>query len=937
MRTAFRWLALVILGLPAIINAPASETADATRQLPFLRASGTDIVDEENNRVVLRGCNLGNWLLLEPWMLGLSGNDQSQVEQALAARFGPNEKDRLLDLFRENWITPRDFKIIRSWNFNVVRLPFNSNLLEDQAHPGQLGPDAFRWLDHAVEMAEQAGVYVILDMHAAPGGQSLDGTTGQAGRNLFWKPENRKRGAFIWQKIAERYRDNPTVAAYDLLNEPFGMMNSDNHDAGLVGAMDELIHAIRAVDEQHLIFCAGSLRGIEMYGDPKSRHWENVGFTEHFYPGVYGGTPSLETHARFIGCNLAGRVTLMRKWNAPYLAGEFNVVFDQAGGAAMMRRYFDEFKASGWAATLWSYKLLKQEGGVHPDHWYMVTNKEALKLPQFSSDSREQLSAFFGSLSSMNYAEATELRDSLVAASVPPLRLGKYAPIELPSTPVTLKGWTDINVGDSFPKGGHTVTNGITQVFGGGRDIYEGNDEFHFVARSVNGPFNLTADVTPPADTNVYAKSGLMCRASPAANAPFVMINLFPNGRCAFAYRKKPGERITEEQVRFDPDAATLRLARRGALFQATAFNSSGRELSTKSVELPEVGAESKVGFFVLSHDTMILSEAKFSKIKLETANLTKLTDANPAPVAQVAGGKPASVAKIAGEEAPSVGPSDYELLPASGPYGEARVKRNIPYVSEAAPHQNFDLYLPKDNSPRPFPLIVWMHGGAWMMSNKEWNNVKYLVGQGYAIASVDYRLSNEAPFPAPIQDCNAALNFILAHAAKFGVDPDRFAVGGASAGGHLALLLGLARNERGFGASPSIKPLAILDFFGPTDLTKLVDAPVKKEAADGSQIRDAVMKLLQASPEQLRDKTRMASPVTYVAMRGPPVLILHGTRDNIVPVSQSEELHSLLNTAGVKNELILVDKAGHDGDAFSTPKIQTKVIAFLKEAFSSR
>jgi glucan 1,3-beta-glucosidase len=930
---------LGILSLSCAISSLAAESSEATRTLPFLRGSGTEIVDEDEKTVVLRGCNLGNWLLIEPWMLGLSGlRDQSQIEKNLTDRFGQDEKDHLLNLFRENWITPRDFGIIRSWNFNVVRLPFNCNLLEGESNPGQLKPDAFYWLDRAVEMAEEAGIYVILDMHGAPGGQSLDGITGQAGRNQFWKPENRKRGAFIWQKIAEHFRDNPTVAAYDLLNEPFGMMNSDNHDADLVGAMDQLVHAIREVDEQHLIFVAGSLRGIEMYGDPRSHGWKNVGFTEHFYPGVYGGTASLETHARFIGANLAGRLTLLDKWNVPYLAGEFNVVFDRAGGADMMRRYFDEFAKPRWAATLWSYKLLKADGGAHPDHWYMVTNKDPLKLPQFSADSREELSEFCSSLSSMPYSQAADLRDAMTAESASPLLLGKYSPVELPGSPVSLKDWADTNVGNSFPKGGHTVSEGVVQVFGGGRDIYEGNDEFHFVARPVRSAFDLSAQVGAPAETNEFAKSGLMFRASAAANAPFVMVNLFPAGKCALAYRKKPGERITEEQLRFDPDVVALRLARRGDTFQAAAFDSHGKQLAKKSLDIPELAADGKLGFFVLSHDAMILSEAKFSNIKLETTNLSKFTEeVSAAPPRSDRGMNSSPV--VAADHALNGSPvaaGDYELLPATGPYGEARVKRNIPYVSEATPHQNFDLYLPKDKGAGPFPLIAWMHGGAWMTSNKEWNNVKYLVHQGYAIASIDYRLSNEAAFPAQIRDCNAALNFVLAHAAEYEVDPTRYAIGGASAGAHLALLLGLARNEPMFGASSS-RPVAILDFFGPSDLTKLLDASPRKDPNEDAHLREAAIKLLDARPEQLREKARMASPVTYLTMRSAPVLILHGMKDNLVPVSQSQELHSLLNTVGVKNELITIDSAGHDGDLFSTPNIQAKVIAFLKEAFPRR
>ena len=151
---------------------------------PFLRAEGTRIVDADGNPVILKGCNLGNWLLLEMWMLDLRGiRDQYEFESILAQRFGPAEKDRLMELYRSNWIRERDFEVVRSFGFNVVRLPFNYRLLEDDANPFQLRPDAFKWLDAALRMAQGAGLYVILDMHGVPGGQSDDHTTGHAGQN----------------------------------------------------------------------------------------------------------------------------------------------------------------------------------------------------------------------------------------------------------------------------------------------------------------------------------------------------------------------------------------------------------------------------------------------------------------------------------------------------------------------------------------------------------------------------------------------------------------------------------------------------------------------------------------------------------------------------------------------------------------------------------
>jgi acetyl esterase/lipase len=281
--------------------------------------------------------------------------------------------------------------------------------------------------------------------------------------------------------------------------------------------------------------------------------------------------------------------------------------------------------------------------------------------------------------------------------------------------------------------------------------------------------------------------------------------------------------------------------------------------------------------------------------------------------------------------------PVAIETLPASSPYGEATVKRNIPYVSHPTTNQNFDLYLPRNQGAPPFPLIIWIHGGAWRMGIKEWDNVKYLVRHGYAIASLDYRFSSEAPFPAQIQDCNAALDFILAHAADYGVDARRFVVGGGSAGEHLALLLGLARHERDFGANPAIKPLAILDFFGPVDLNKMREDLQAIHSRKGIELlQDAGTKLLGAPLDQSAGKAKAASPITYVSAAAPPVLILHGGKDDLVPVAQSERLQSALDRAGVKHQLILMDDAGHDGPPFSTPEVQPKIIHFLNGIFEN-
>ena len=292
------------------------------------------------------------------------------------------------------------------------------------------------------------------------------------------------------------------------------------------------------------------------------------------------------------------------------------------------------------------------------------------------------------------------------------------------------------------------------------------------------------------------------------------------------------------------------------------------------------------------------------------------------------------TVALVVGARADSTAPAGTtETLPATSPYGEATAIRNIPYVVGGTPRQTFDLYLPEKKGAGPLPFVVWMHGGAWELSSKEWDNVKYLVKNGYAIASIDYRLAPQDRFPAQIQDCNAALNFIVGHAESYGLDPKRCVVGGASAGGHLVLLLGLARREREFGADPTIKPLAILDFFGPTDLNGITDDARAARSETSLKLNARVLpQLLGASPEADPATARVASPLSYVTADAPPVLILQGTKDELVPSVQSERLHAKLDELHVKNQLILIDGAPHDGPSYETPEQQEKVLKFLHD-----
>ena len=264
------------------------------------------------------------------------------------------------------------------------------------------------------------------------------------------------------------------------------------------------------------------------------------------------------------------------------------------------------------------------------------------------------------------------------------------------------------------------------------------------------------------------------------------------------------------------------------------------------------------------------------------------------------------------------------------------RLIKNIPYVVNGHKLQNFDLYIPKD-AKKPMPVLLWIHGGAWEGGFKKWIDPTFLIKSGFAIASIDYRFSDTAIFPAQIQDCNEAIYFIWKNAAQYNLDRTKFIVGGGSAGGHLASLIGLSTNDKiadfytDINKSKAIKFRAILDFYGPADLNVVHG---KATTMDYDSEGSALTRLLGFPTLDRPDLAKKASPVTYIDKNDPPILILHGDADDIVPFWESRQFYSWLKLAGVKTELFKIEGAGHAGPAFSSPATEKKVNEFLDAVF---
>lgn len=260
------------------------------------------------------------------------------------------------------------------------------------------------------------------------------------------------------------------------------------------------------------------------------------------------------------------------------------------------------------------------------------------------------------------------------------------------------------------------------------------------------------------------------------------------------------------------------------------------------------------------------------------------------------------------------------------------RTVRDIVYKTADGRDLKLDLYLPA-KSHAGKPLLVWIHGGAWRRGSKEDFPVRNsrlaseLLKNGYALASVEYRLSGAAKFPAQIQDVNDALHFLAAHGQQYGWNADNIMLGGRSAGAHLAALAALpARVPEGFATRErpqtlNIKAAAV--FFGIYDLIAL--GVQKNNPQGGSETA-----LLGAPPADLPDMARAASPLSYAGRHSPPVIIMHGIADRTVPHAQSEMLHSALQQAGATAELHLVKDAKHGDAAFDNEENVAKTLAFL-------
>lgn len=267
-------LTCVILCLPEPVRAEG-----------FLRAQGDRIVDGQGREVRLRGMGLGGWMLQEGYMLRLKGeNPQHRIRQRIVELIGPEATERFYTLWRARHMTETDVKVLAEAGFNSIRLPMHYNLFtlpaEEEPEPGRHTwlPTGFEMVDRLLAWCRPRRVYLILDLHAAPGGQGLDVNICDRDTNkpsLWEDPRNRQKTVALWRKLAERYAEEPWIGGYDLINEPnWSFEGRDRHgredqtNAPLWALYREITRAIREVDRNHMIILGGNGWGNNYRGFP---------------------------------------------------------------------------------------------------------------------------------------------------------------------------------------------------------------------------------------------------------------------------------------------------------------------------------------------------------------------------------------------------------------------------------------------------------------------------------------------------------------------------------------------------------------------------------------------------------------------------------------------------------------------------------------------
>ncbi len=367
---------LLILILPIILllfacNQKENSNMKSTDE-NWLKTSGDQIINQKGDTVCLRGFGLGGMLHMENFIDGYPSNEES-MREGLMKVLGKEKYDLYFNTFYKNYFTEPDAEYVHSMGLNLIRIPINYHLFEDDMNPGVIKEDAFKYLDNVIELCAKNQIYTIIDLHALPGFQNQhwhsDNPTHKA---LFWIHKDfQDRALHLWEVIAERYKDQPWVAGYDLINEP-----ADPTNEMVFPYYKRLREAILKIDPNHILFIEGNKYATQF--DMFTEIWDNVVYTNHDYamPGfIDGGDYPGYSRGNYydkdtLESDFLKKSEFMFSNHVPLWVGEFGPVYTGDPEKDEMRyqilkdqlAYYDKYKAS-WC--IWLYKDMGLQAIMH--------------------------------------------------------------------------------------------------------------------------------------------------------------------------------------------------------------------------------------------------------------------------------------------------------------------------------------------------------------------------------------------------------------------------------------------------------------------------------------------------------------------------------------------------------------------------------------------
>jgi endoglucanase len=363
---------LFILQLFVWASASSEHSQTPTANEPLLKVSGDQIVNQKGNTVYLRGFGLGGMLHMENFIDGYPANEQT-LRDELKNVLGEKKYNLYFDTFLDSYFTAPDAEYIQSMGLNLIRIPINYHQFEDDMNPRVIRKDAFKSLDKVIELCAKHHIYTIIDLHALPGSQNQhwhsDNPTHKAS---FWDHKDfQDRAAYLWTVIAQRYKNQPWVAGYDLINEP-----AEPTGKKLFPYYKRLHDAVRKVDPRHILFLEGDRYAVDF--STFTEVWPNVVYTNHDYavPGfIRGGDYPGYTGDRYFDKDTLERDFLKKSEfmftrHVPLWVGEFGPVYTGNPTKDEMRyqalkdqlAYYNKYKVS-WC--IWLYKDMGLQAVVH--------------------------------------------------------------------------------------------------------------------------------------------------------------------------------------------------------------------------------------------------------------------------------------------------------------------------------------------------------------------------------------------------------------------------------------------------------------------------------------------------------------------------------------------------------------------------------------------